>query len=587
MAAFFAGCGGGGGVSDRLTGSSAAENAVSLSLKFTSPLRSDPAPLPDTTVGQMVVSAVNRKAGDFAYQFFKYGEKGVALNLTHGDDTYSIEITARLRDSATDTVEKIYKGSAEVFIYSIYNDVHFKNVPISERVNRVTLTLSLVGTSGAGTGTAAKGTALLFNVTPPSIITDGFVWQPFTVWVVDAAGNRVKTATDEITVSLSSGSFSKGIYRKNAINGAAVFDDLMTSGNGGPFRVTASAPGLSSVSTSYDVTVDFPFIAKVFVSTNSSLFAYDMAYVRRAGKLVTNAPSLDPKFYCDFASGVAAFKGERAKTNLFVLEKNRVFHLVSAANGTVRTFNAPTSLGESVLAFTPTLVSGGAYLVTPTRVCRYSIGAGGMAFVTSANNSTIGAPRNIAEYLTGKVIVATDSGAAPFDFSGATPVPGQLIGAITYAVDGLAAAGDGSLTALELTEGAFHRITDGAGGITVEQFPLPDVNPVTTGTRSHVCYSKAGGIYMSRSDDRDVYFFDYSNIASPGVKISVSPFPSGAVYPAGLGYSPSGDCVIVAASGGSGAIRIIDAQNNTCAAEVFLKNASGAAVSGISGLVVY
>ena len=82
---------------------------------------------------------------------------------------------------------------------------------------------------------------------------------PFTVWVTDAAGNVVPTATPAVTLSLArTGAFGitlstddnvYGTATRTAVAGVAQFDDLSVH-KSGTYGITASASGLTAASMS-------------------------------------------------------------------------------------------------------------------------------------------------------------------------------------------------------------------------------------------------------------------------------------------------------------------------------------------------
>ncbi len=71
-------------------------------------------------------------------------------------------------------------------------------------------------------------TALGFGDPPPSSVTAGEVWSPFTVQITDSLGNVVVSSNAAVTIGLvgQSSSALNGTTTRNAVNGVATFDDI-------------------------------------------------------------------------------------------------------------------------------------------------------------------------------------------------------------------------------------------------------------------------------------------------------------------------------------------------------------------------
>ncbi|MFD1808019.1 hypothetical protein ACFSHQ_07110 [Gemmobacter lanyuensis] len=98
-------------------------------------------------------------------------------------------------------------------------------------------------------GTAS---ALVFGTQPSGSNTAGaaFATQPV-INIVDAQGNVVTSATDDITLALSSGSGTlSGTGTLAAVSGVAAFSDLSIETAGSGKVLTASASGLTAVESS-------------------------------------------------------------------------------------------------------------------------------------------------------------------------------------------------------------------------------------------------------------------------------------------------------------------------------------------------
>jgi len=108
---------------------------------------------------------------------------------------------------------------------------------------------------------AASGAAvpakLRFVVQPTNTASSGAITPAVSVEVLDGFDNRVPNATNAITLALgsnpSAGTLS-GTRTRSAVEGVATFSDLSINNAGQGYTLTATAPGLSSAtSTSFDI----------------------------------------------------------------------------------------------------------------------------------------------------------------------------------------------------------------------------------------------------------------------------------------------------------------------------------------------
>lgn len=97
---------------------------------------------------------------------------------------------------------------------------------------------------------------LRFLTQPTGTLANQVLNPPVVVELLDTQGNRVETATDAVSLSLNNGGSASllGTTTVNASGGLATFSDLSVSQSGTGLTLLASAPGVSSVtSTSFDV----------------------------------------------------------------------------------------------------------------------------------------------------------------------------------------------------------------------------------------------------------------------------------------------------------------------------------------------
>jgi hypothetical protein len=112
-------------------------------------------------------------------------------------------------------------------------------------------TTGLFGTS-PGTGSSTK---LGFTVQPTTVAAGASIIPAVSVAVQNASGATITTATNSVTMSLTSGTGTNGAVlggtrTVNAVNGIATFPGLTVDRSGVGFTLTASGSNLTSASSS-------------------------------------------------------------------------------------------------------------------------------------------------------------------------------------------------------------------------------------------------------------------------------------------------------------------------------------------------
>jgi hypothetical protein len=132
----------------------------------------------------------------------------------------------------------------------------FDDLSIDRAGSGYTLVATAAAMAGAtsdefyiGEGTASQ---LQFRTQPGIAIAGEAIEPPIEVGIYDALGNLVSSAQGAVTISLganpTSGTLS-GTLTVDAVNGIATFDDLWIDKSGTGYRLLASSPGLSNVTS--------------------------------------------------------------------------------------------------------------------------------------------------------------------------------------------------------------------------------------------------------------------------------------------------------------------------------------------------
>ncbi len=120
---------------------------------------------------------------------------------------------------------------------------------------------------GGGGPTAAK---LAFLVQPSHALTGATITPAVQVVVEDANGNAVTSATNSVTLALTSGTGLGGTLTVTPQNGVATFSDLSVS-TAGSYTLSASSPTLTSAtSASFTISAPAPTAVKLAFSVQPS-----------------------------------------------------------------------------------------------------------------------------------------------------------------------------------------------------------------------------------------------------------------------------------------------------------------------------
>ncbi len=99
------------------------------------------------------------------------------------------------------------------------------------------------------------GARLVFSTQPANTVAGSLLGPPPVVTVVDSNGNRITSAANPITLSLSSANALSGPTTVTAVRGVASFPHLSVTTAGNGFTLVASSPGLvSTTSAAFSVT---------------------------------------------------------------------------------------------------------------------------------------------------------------------------------------------------------------------------------------------------------------------------------------------------------------------------------------------
>ncbi len=138
----------------------------------------------------------------------------------------------------------------------------FTNLSIGGTVGSRTLSFSASGLTGATSGTinvtAGPAAALAFSVQPSNVVASAPITPAVQVSIVDAYGNVVTGATDNVTLAIGnnpSGGTLSGTTTVAATGGVATFSGLSINLVGTGYTLTASAAGLgTATSVGFNVT---------------------------------------------------------------------------------------------------------------------------------------------------------------------------------------------------------------------------------------------------------------------------------------------------------------------------------------------
>jgi hypothetical protein len=213
-----------------------------------------------------------------------------------------------------------------------------------------TIAVSATGLAGASTGiTVQSGAPTRLSLTPGSASTTAGAPVSYTVTVLDAAGNRVTTATNAITLSANgfAGTFAPGTTL-TAAAGQAAFTFTPTAT--GTATISASATGLTGASVSLGVSAAVPAklaLAPLNATTSvGAAVAYTATIQDRFGNTVTTATSS-----VTFAATTVTGSFSPAAT-------------VAAVAGVARASFTPSAAGTGTIAVSATGLTGASTGIT-------------------------------------------------------------------------------------------------------------------------------------------------------------------------------------------------------------------------------
>ena len=477
---------------------------------------------------------------------------------------------------------------------------------------------NLAGSPVTFTHTAEVGPAArLAFVTQPAAALVGQTLTAFQVEVQDAQGNRVATATNQITITSSSAGTLQGDNTENAAAGVATFGALALDEARTGYRLTARASGLANaVSDPFDIAKGATTVAITGRSPNGSVtgqsvtVSYDVDVVAPAagtpGGSVTVSDGAGGSCTASVNAGSCAIAfataGARTLTATYGGDANfegsagaGVAHTVSKANTTLSiTGDAPdpSAIGDQVtVEYSVTVnspgggtpagdvvvtVSGGAETCTGTVAagsCTLTLGSAGNRTLTAsyagdANYNGDGDTESHAVRTGTTTTVSTSDGTTVFGESvtftaTVAPVPpggGTPTGSVQFKADGNNIGGPVTLsggTAARSTAG----LAVGTHVITAEYSATGDFVGSSGTLSPDQQVAQAGTTTAVTGESPEV--------SNPGqlytVSVSVAAAPPGAGTPTGsvsVSDGEGGSCV-AALSGGSGSCQLASASPGT------------------------
>jgi formylglycine-generating enzyme required for sulfatase activity len=164
-------------------------------------------------------------------------------NQIPAGDTYSVTVTARLKERANDIYESVWQGSGIVAVLNAENALKHPGA------NEVSVTLVFKTIEYI----KLYPSKIIFDpVLPVSEITTSTIIPSFKLSVLDQFGNTMTSENNLISVSLENGSFKDSITSKNLVNGSVYFNDLAVAGlipdSAGYIKLKASYGSLAAYS---------------------------------------------------------------------------------------------------------------------------------------------------------------------------------------------------------------------------------------------------------------------------------------------------------------------------------------------------
>jgi hypothetical protein len=284
-----------------------------------------------------VVPTLGTTAGAVVVQAAAGGLSGspITFNLTIEPGT-ATKVAFTIQPSATATVGQAFQQQPRMQMQDQWdNDVALAGIPLTVSVSSGVGTLigttsyvtnasgfangsglGITGSTGAHAITVAAGGYtsgvsntitvgavqphhLAFGQQPPSSVPSGnLLSPPVTVRILDANNTLVTTATNEITLAVSTGGTITGTLTVVAVNGIATFPDITLAGTvSSSYTLTATATGLISA-TSNAVTI----AAAGTTNPNKPSTCVTRRVLETFDVLPPNHPSSSPSGY-KFTSG--------------------------------------------------------------------------------------------------------------------------------------------------------------------------------------------------------------------------------------------------------------------------------------------
>lgn len=217
---FIYGCGGGSGSSSSTAGLYGGPSNLSVKLNMSNRTPSQAyVSIPVNAVGTVNISVISIKSQKEAVnQTVDYAAGSFVFeNQIPAGDTYSVVVTARLKERANDIYESIWQGSGTVYLLNAEDAL--KHPGANEvSVMLVFRTIEYI---------KLYPSKIVFDpALPVSEITNSTIIPSFKLSVLDQFGNIMTSENGLISVSLENGYFKDSITSKNLESGVALFTDL-------------------------------------------------------------------------------------------------------------------------------------------------------------------------------------------------------------------------------------------------------------------------------------------------------------------------------------------------------------------------
>jgi hypothetical protein len=200
---------------------------------------------------------------------------------------------------------------------------------------------SAQGNQDYSVGAGGSPSRLAFSQQPGSAIAGGIIMPAVTVEIQDAAGNKVTTATNTVTIELDANpgdAVLTGTTSKEAVGGIATFNDLSLDQTGAGYTLAAASSGLAGATSSpFDIVTagtDQASAPLISPGTYQDIFGPEDNYhwfriAVGAGQDIRvstgNAESLDPPYPPDVDTHIYSGSGQLLVCDYLVMSDTTVY----------------------------------------------------------------------------------------------------------------------------------------------------------------------------------------------------------------------------------------------------------------------